>query len=52
MLDLIKQIDFAWVKRTELLGIYPEESLGYFNFRNNVILKYNRQQSSMKEGNL
>lgn len=50
MLDLIKKIDYAWIKGHKLFGIYPEETKGYFNFRNNVILKYNRQFK--KEGNL
>lgn len=50
MLDLIKQIDIAWINKDKLLGIYPDEILGYFNFRNNVILKHNRQLK--KEGNL
>ena len=40
MLELIKQIDIAWINKDKLLGIYPDEILGYFNFRNNVILKY------------
>jgi hypothetical protein len=42
MLDLIKQIDNAWNSKTELLGIYPQANLGYFNFRNNVISEYNK----------
>ena len=50
MLELIKQIDIAWINKDKLLDIYPNEILGYFNFRNNVILKYNRQLK--KEGNL
>lgn len=43
MLDLIKKIDLAWEKKERLLNIYPDKSLGYFNFRNNVILRYNRK---------
>ena len=47
-LDTDTNINEEFVKN--LLGIYPDEILGYFNFRNNVILKYNRQLK--KEGNL
>lgn len=43
MLDLIKKIDEAWKKEHRLYGIYPDKSLGYFNFRNNIILRYNRK---------
>lgn len=50
MLELIKKIDYAWIKGEKLFNIYPEETKGYFNFRNNVILRYNRQLK--KEGNL
>jgi hypothetical protein len=49
MLELIRQIDNAWINKEKLFGIYPEETKGYFNFRNNIILKYNRQFK--KEGN-
>lgn len=43
MLDLIKKIDLAWEKEERLLNVYPDKSLGYFNFRNNVVLRYNRK---------
>lgn len=49
MLELIRQIDYAWINKEKLFGIYPEETKGYFNFRNNIILRYNRQFK--KEGN-
>ncbi|MEG1494685.1 MAG: hypothetical protein RR406_00075 [Bacilli bacterium] len=43
MPQLIKQIDIAWDNKSELYGIIPDKSKGYFNFRNNVVLKYNRK---------
>lgn len=43
MLDLIKRIDLAWNKEEELYGLYPDKSLGYFNFRNNIILRHSRK---------
>ena len=43
MSDLIKKIDYAWLNNEPLLGLYPDKKRGYFNFRNNIILRYNRE---------
>lgn len=42
MLDLIKQIDFAWVQKISIYDIEPNEILGYFSFRNKVIRQYRK----------
>lgn len=44
MISLIKEIDRAWAIKERLCGVYPDRELGYFSFRNNVILKYNRRK--------
>ncbi len=44
MLQLIKKIDYAWKNNDILLGINPKNCIGYFDFRNNVVLIYNRKK--------
>lgn len=44
MLDLIKQIDYAWSDRTTLLNVNPNNCIGYFDFRNQVVLRHNRKE--------
>lgn len=43
MLKLIQQIDMAWENRDTLFKINPDACNGYFDFRNKIILKYNRK---------
>lgn len=43
MLDLIKQIDFAWEQKISIYDIKPNRKLGYFDFRNKVIVQYKRK---------
>lgn len=40
MSNLIQLIDIAWEQKKAIYDIQPNESLGYFNFRNKVILQY------------
>lgn len=42
MLELIKQINIAWEQKSSLYDIMPNKQLGYFNFRNKVMLQYNK----------
>lgn len=44
MLDLIKQIENAWSDRTTLLNVDPYKCNGYFDFRNQVVLRHNRKE--------
>lgn len=42
MLNLIKQINNAWEQKTSLYNISPNDYIGYFNFRNEIVLIYNK----------
>lgn len=42
MLDLIKQINSAWEQKTSIYDISPNDYIGYFNFRNEIVLIYNK----------
>ena len=42
MLHLIKEIDKAWDNNDILFDVNPTFCNGYFDFRNKVVLKYNR----------
>lgn len=42
MLELIKQINIAWEQKSSLYDIIPNQQLGYFYFRNKVMLQYNK----------
>lgn len=44
MLQLIKKIDDAWANRVILLGVNPNSCNGYFDFRNNVVIAYNKEE--------
>ena len=43
MLELIKKIDNAWWNADVLFNVNPIYCNGYFDFRNQVVLRYNRQ---------
>lgn len=49
MLNLIKLIDNAWKQKTSLYGVYPNQCIGYFDFRNNVVLRYNRKHKILNK---
>lgn len=38
--ELIQLIDIAWEQKKAIYDIQPNNSLGYFDFRNKVILQY------------
>lgn len=40
MLDLIKEIDYAWNNNLTLYGVIPCKKIGYFKFRNQIISIY------------
>lgn len=42
MLELIRQINIAWEQKSSLYDIEPNIQLGYFDFRNKVMIKYNK----------
>lgn len=43
MLELIKNIDYAWNNKYDLYDINPCDCNGYFDFRNKVVIKYNEE---------
>lgn len=43
MLNLINKIDYAWSERASLLNVDPYKCNGYFDFRNQVVLRHNRK---------
>lgn len=43
MLQLVKKIDNAWKHSDILLNVDPKTCISYFDFRNKVVLKYNRK---------
>ena len=43
MIQLIKDIDNAWNNNDILFNVNPKACNGYFDFRNRVVLKYNRK---------
>lgn len=43
MLDLIKNIDYAWSNKSILYDIDPASCNGYFDFRNKVVVKYTKE---------
>ena len=42
MLELIRQIKIAWEQKSSLYDIKPNIQLGYFDFRNKVMLQYKK----------
>lgn len=42
MLELIRQINIAWEQKSSLYDIKPNIQLGYFDFRNKVMLQYKK----------
>ena len=42
MLELIRQINIAWEQKSSLYDIEPNQQLGYFDFRNKVMLQYKK----------
>lgn len=42
MLELIRQIDIAWEQKSSLYDIESNQQLGYFDFRNKVMLQYKK----------
>ena len=53
MLELIKEIDYAWTNNLTLYGVCPCKKTGYFNFRNQIISLYKtREMCNMKNTNL
>lgn len=42
MLELIRQINTAWEQKSSLYDIEPNQQLGYFDFRNKVMLQYKK----------
>ena len=42
MLQLIQRIDMAWLSQEAIFNINPNKCNGYFDFRNKVILKYDK----------
>ena len=48
MLELIRQIDIAWEQKSSLYDIEPNQQLGYFDFRNKVMLQYKKQEGDLK----
>ena len=45
MLELIRKIDNAWENADVLFNVNPINCNGYFDFRNQVVLRYNRQNN-------
>lgn len=43
MLDLIKAINYAWSNKKILCSIDPCACNGYFDFRNKVVVNYNKE---------
>ena len=42
MLELIRQINIAGEQKSSLYDIEPNQQLGYFDFRNKVMLQYKK----------